>query len=245
MQRAFDQVVHDVCIQELPVVFAMDRGGVVGNDGHTHQGVFDIAYLRCLPNMVVMSPRDENELRHMVYTAVQHDGPIALRYPRGSGLGVDLDSEFSALEIGKSEVLRRGSDALIVGFGPVVQHALDAAVVLVEEYGIDITVVNARFAKPLDTELLAKELPRHKVVCTVEDHALLGGFGSAVIEFANDAALGLQSCIKRFGVADEFVAHASQAEQYEQYGYDTKSIVRYVSSQVERPSAPRIGAVTQ
>jgi 1-deoxy-D-xylulose-5-phosphate synthase len=230
LQRAYDQVVHDVCIQKLPVTFAIDRGGVVGNDGETHQGVFDIAYLRTIPHITIMSPKDENELRHMLFTSVNLGAPAAVRYPRGNGIGVALDPQLKPLPIGKAEVLREGRDALIIAFGPLVQSALQAATILEREHNISTTVINARFAKPLDTELLTAELPRYGVVCTLEDHALTGGFGSAVVEFANDAGLALRAPIKRFGVGDSFVPHASQGEQHSMYGYDTKSLVSFISS---------------
>jgi 1-deoxy-D-xylulose-5-phosphate synthase len=233
LQRAYDQVVHDVCIQNLPVTFAIDRGGVVGNDGETHQGVFDIAYLRTVPNITIMSPKDENELRHMVYTAVRHDGPIAVRYPRGNGVGVDIDPNFHALPIGRGEVVRRGTDALLICFGPLIHNALAAAAKLETERGITCTVINARFAKPLDVELLTSELSNYPVVCTLEDHALDGGFGSAVVELANDHAIELQAPIKRMGVRDEFVPHATQAEQHAMNGYDVKSIIEYVAAHVK------------
>jgi 1-deoxy-D-xylulose-5-phosphate synthase len=232
LQRAYDQVVHDVCIQNLPVVFAIDRGGVVGNDGETHQGVFDIAYLRALPNMAIMSPKDENELRHMLFTASRHNGPSAVRYPRGNGVGVALDEQLKELSIGKGEMVRNGTDALIVAFGPLVQTALAAAEYLLEHSGISVAVMNARFAKPLDAELLAHELPRYPVVCTLEDHAIAGGFGSAVIEFANDRELSLQSSIKRFGVADAYVAHGSQAEQHSLNDYDVQSISSWIGARI-------------
>jgi 1-deoxy-D-xylulose-5-phosphate synthase len=231
LQRAYDQIVHDVCIQNLPVTFAIDRGGVVGNDGETHQGVFDIAYLRTIPNMVVMSPKDENELRHMIYTAVQRNAPTAVRYPRGNGTGVALDANLAKLPIGKGEIVRQGTDALIVAFGPIIGNAIKAADILASQHNIACTVINARYAKPLDTELLAAELPKYPVVCTLEDHVIAGGFGSAVMEYANEAHLALQCTIKRFGVEDSFVPHASQGEQYALNGYDAESIVSYVLSQ--------------
>lgn len=230
LQRAYDQVVHDVCIQNLPVTFAIDRGGVVGNDGETHQGVFDIAYLRTVPNITIMSPKDENELRHMVFTAVSLGAPAAVRYPRGNGIGVSLDPHLKQLPIGKGEVVRQGQDALIVAFGPMVQNALQAAENLAREHQISTAVINARFAKPLDVDLLSAELPRYGIVCTLEDHAVSGGFGSAVVEFANDSGLSLQSPIKRFGVQDSYVPHASQSEQHAMHGYDTKSLVAFISS---------------
>jgi len=234
LQRAFDQVVHDVCIQNLPVVFAMDRGGVVGDDGHTHQGVFDISYLRCLPNMVIMAPKDENELRNMLYTGINHEGPIALRYPRGSVLGVALDKEPRSLEIGKAEIARDGHDALIITLGPLANTAYELAERLSKEQGIEVAVINARFAKPLDTVLLSRVLPRFNSICTWEDHALAGGFGSAVVEFANDAQLNLKRPIKRFGVGDVFVPHASQKQQHQLMGYDSSAVEEWLLANISQ-----------
>ncbi len=227
LQRGYDQVVHDVCIQNLPVVIAMDRGGVVGNDGDTHQGLFDVAFLRTLPNIAILSPKDENEFRHMLKTAVAYNGPIAIRYPRGNGAGVALDAELKELPIGKAEVLVRGSDALLIAFGPMVQYALTVAKKL-SASGIQATVINARFAKPLDAQLFAEELPQYPIVCTMEDHALAGGFGSAVVEFINDSGLSMQCPVQRFGIQDQFVTHASQSEQHQMNGCDPESILRYV-----------------
>lgn len=232
LQRAYDQIIHDVCIQNLPVTFAIDRGGVVGNDGETHQGVFDIAFLRTIPGMTIMSPKDENELRHMLFTAQELNRPVAVRYPRGNGVGIALDAELKHLPFGKGEVVRRGSDVLIVCFGPIIANALKAAEILESEHKITTTVVNARFAKPLDEKLLAEELPKHPLVCTLEDHAIAGGFGSAVVEFANDSGLSLPREIKRFGIGDQFVPHATQAEQHALHGYDAASIVSHVLAQL-------------
>ncbi|MFC1878030.1 1-deoxy-D-xylulose-5-phosphate synthase, partial [Thermodesulfobacteriota bacterium] len=184
LQRAFDQVLHDVCLESLPVVFAIDRGGIVGEDGPTHQGVFDYAYLRCLPNMVVMAPKDEDELRHMLKTAISHDGPIALRYPRGTGVGASLASPLSTLPIGKGEVLKEGDDLLILAVGSSVNESLSAHTQLKAE-GIKATVVNCRFIKPLDAELIGELAGRIKKVITVEENVLHGGFGSAVLECLN------------------------------------------------------------
>lgn len=228
LQRAYDQVVHDVCIQNLPVVFAIDRAGVVGNDGETHQGLFDIGYLRTLPQMVIMSPKDENELQHMLFTAVNHQGPIALRYPRGNGVGVELDTTFENLPIGRGEIVRRGSDALFIAFGPLVNDAISAASELALLHGIEVEVINARFAKPLDVTLLCERIAKHRVVCTIEDHALLGGFGSAVVEMVNEFGVRVTQPIRRFGAPDHFVPHGSQAEQRELLGYDTKALTAYI-----------------
>jgi 1-deoxy-D-xylulose-5-phosphate synthase len=183
--------------------------------------------------MTLMSPKDENELQHMLYTAVEHKGPIAVRYPRGNGAGVTLDEKLIKLPIGKGEIVRRGENALLVCFGPVIQNALVAAKTLEENHGITCTVVNARFAKPLDTELLRNELPKYEMICTVEDHALQGGFGSAVVEFANDEGISLKCAIKRFGVQDAYVPHGSQSEQHVMNGYDAKSITDFILAHVD------------
>lgn len=229
LQRAYDQIVHDVCIQNLPVFFAIDRGGVVGGDGETHQGVFDVSYLRSLPNMVIMSPKDENEFRHMIFTAVYHDGPVALRYPRGTSVGVSMDKGLRTIDIGRGEVIEKGEDLLLICFGPMTQVGLEVARRVLEEYGITTTVINARFAKPLDERLLIREIPRHLLVCTIEDHAIQGGFGSAILEMVNKFGLDLQNPIRCFGVKDDFVPHATQEQQYEMNEYDTKSIIRSIS----------------
>ncbi len=241
LQRAYDQVVHDVCIQNLPVVFAMDRGGLVGNDGETHQGVFDIAFLRTLPNIVLMSPRDENELRNMVFTAVSHPGPTAIRYPRGNGTGVALDKECQTVPIGKAEILTRGKDVLFVGYGAVVNHALQAAKILLDQHGITATVINARFAKPLDSVLFSEELPSYKIVCSIEDHAQMGGFGGALAEFIQEQKLELLAPLKRFGVTDSYMPHASQAEQYKMAGFDVESLVQYVLSNFKPERLAAVG----
>jgi 1-deoxy-D-xylulose-5-phosphate synthase len=175
-----------------------------------------------------MSPKDENEFRHMLHTAVHSGVPAAVRYPRGNGVGVELDSDLRTLQLGKGEIVRQGRDALCVAFGPIIQNALQAAEQLSKDHGIECAVINARFAKPLDQELLARELPKYEVVCTLEDHAIAGGFGSAVIEFANDRSLAMRRAIKRFGVQDSFVTHGSQSEQHALNGYDAASIVRYI-----------------
>jgi 1-deoxy-D-xylulose-5-phosphate synthase len=224
LQRAYDQVVHDVSIQNLPVVFAMDRGGLVGNDGETHQGVFDIGYLRSLPHMCIMSPKDENELRHMLFTATEHQGPSAIRYPRGNGIGAVLDKQFKLLEIGKAEVLQSGKDILLICFGPLVQNGLQVAAKLQKELGKSCTVVNARFAKPLDVALFKELIPAHSIVASLEDHAVQGGFGSALLECINDEGIKLQNPLLRFGAQDFFTPHASQLEQQQMHGYDSDSI---------------------
>ncbi len=231
LQRAFDQVLHDVCLESLPVVFAIDRGGIVGEDGPTHQGVFDYAYLRCLPNMVVMAPKDESELRHMLKTAISHDGPIALRYPRGTGVGVSLDAPLSELPIGKGEVLKQGDDLLILAVGSSVNESLSAHRQLKTE-GIDTTVVNCRFIKPLDTELIAKLASRIKKVITVEENVLHGGFGSAVLECLNNQDI-VDVRVKRIGIADLFVEHGPQKQLRSVYGVDATAIVNTAKELLE------------
>jgi 1-deoxy-D-xylulose-5-phosphate synthase len=228
LQRAYDQVLHDVCIQNLPIIFALDRAGAVGNDGETHQGLFDISYLRSIPGIVLMAPADENELQHMFYTALSLKKPVAIRYPRGNCVGVRLDQELRLLPIGQAEVRKRGEDVLFLCYGPTLQSATFAAQKLNKEYGLTSTVVNARFAKPLDLDLLKREIPQHRLVCTLEDNMCAGGFGSAVLEACNDSGL-LNRPIERFGAGDIFVPHATQAEQYKLLGYDVESIVDRVS----------------
>jgi 1-deoxy-D-xylulose-5-phosphate synthase len=224
LQRGYDEILHDVCLQNLHVVFALDRGGLVGADGPTHHGVFDFAYLRSIPNMVVMAPKDENELQQMLKTAIGHQGPVALRYPRGEGFGVELDGDIRALEIGKGELLRPGKDVAIVGIGNTVMPALKAARDLAQ-LGIDAAVVNARFVKPLDRELLlsvATQIPR---VITVEDHVVQGGFGSAVLELlADEGVTGVT--VRRLGVPDRFIAHGTQDELKKICGIDKDGIAQ-------------------
>ncbi len=222
LQRAYDQVIHDVCIQNLPVVFAMDRAGLVGDDGRTHHGVFDFAYLRCLPNMVVMAPKDEDELRHMIATAVAHDsGPIALRYPRGAGVGVSMLGEPHPLPIGKGELVREGTDLTIVAIGSSVLPATRAAEILAEG-GISAEVINARFVKPLDDALILKSVGKTGALVTVEEAMLAGGFGSAVLELLAREEIELP--VDRLGLADKFYDHASQNALRRQAGIDAESI---------------------
>ena len=227
LQRAYDQIVHDVCIQNLPVFFCMDRAGIVGADGPTHQGMYDISYLRCLPNMVLMAPKDEAELQQMVATGVNYtDGPIAMRYPRGNGYGVPLMEEgWESLPIGKGEILRSGDDVLMVGFGSMVYPAMQAAEIL-HEHGIEATVVNARFAKPLDTELILPLAKRIGRVVTLEEGCLIGGFGSAVAEALLDADIVVP--VKRLGVPDILVDHAEPNESKAQLGLTSPQIAETV-----------------
>jgi 1-deoxy-D-xylulose-5-phosphate synthase len=229
LQRGFDQVVHDVAIQELPVVFAMDRGGIVGDDGRTHQGLFDIAYLRPLPGIVLMSPKDEAELRQMVWTAVRYakngGGPIAFRYPRGTGTGASLDAPLAELPIGISETLREGADVAILCYGPIAHDALTAADALAR-VGIEATVVNARFAKPLDVERYLALAARIGRVLTVEEHVIAGGFGSAVSELFVERGAKVE--LEILGVPDEWVDHGAQKLWRKHFGLDAEGIAAAV-----------------
>lgn len=208
LQRAYDQVVHDICLMNLPVTFAMDRAGLVGEDGATHQGLYDIAYLRALPNMVVMAPKDENELRHMLKTCIYHPGPAAMRYPRGSALGVTMDAEMKIMEIGKGEVLRDGDQIAILAYGHMVPVSMEVAQRL-EQLGLSVAVINGRFAKPVDAELVLQYAKQCKCLITVEEHALCGGWGSAVLEVLEerDALDGVH--MKRIGVEDRVIHHGA------------------------------------
>jgi 1-deoxy-D-xylulose-5-phosphate synthase len=223
LQRAYDQIIHDVCIQDLPVFFCLDRAGIVGSDGPTHQGMFDIAYLRCLPNMVLMAPKDEAELQRMLVTGINHNGPIAMRYPRGNGYGVALMEEgWEALPIGKAEVLRRGDDLLLLAYGSMVYPAMQVAEIL-SEHGIAATVVNARFAKPLDTDLIAPLAQAIGRVVTLEEGCLTGGFGSAVLEALQDHNLMVP--VTRLGVPDLLVEHATPDQSKAELGLTPAQMV--------------------
>jgi len=208
MQRAYDQVVHDIVGMNLPVTFAMDRSGIVGEDGATHQGLFDIAYMRTLPNMVVMAPRDENELRHMLKTSIYHPGPSALRYPRGSGLGVEMDEEIKQIKIGKGEVIKDGKDLAIIAFGSMVDPSMKTAAML-EEKGLSVAVINARFAKPIDKNLIMEYAKKTGCIVTTEEHSVQGGFGSAVLEALQDFDEHIPLKTKCIGVPDIVVEHGA------------------------------------
>ncbi|MGD9630035.1 MAG: 1-deoxy-D-xylulose-5-phosphate synthase [Pyrinomonadaceae bacterium] len=223
LQRGFDQVIHDVCLQDLNVTFAMDRAGIVGADGPTHHGLLDIAYFRGYPNIVLMAPKDEGEMRDMMLTAIEHDGPAAIRYPRGSGIGADIESEPKIIEIGKGELLREGTDVAILAYGSMVRDSVAAAEML-EKDGINATVVNARFVKPLDEELILSLLEDHRLIVTVEEAYLAGGFGSAVLELLE--ARGLQDKVKvvRMGVPDKIVTHGDPKLLLAKFGLDADGI---------------------
>ncbi len=221
-QRAYDQIFHDVCLQKLPVTMALDRGGLVGDDGPTHHGVFDLSFLRHLPEMTVMAPKDENELQHMLKTAVYSGHPVALRYPRGAGLGVPMDTEPTSMEIGKGEILEEGNDLAIIAIGSTVFPALEAGRMLAAE-GIRATVINARFVKPLDKDLILDAASRAGALLTVEENALAGGFGSAILELLE--ASGISDVrVKRIGIPDRFIEHGSQAQLRSDLGLDAAGI---------------------
>ncbi len=224
LQRAYDQVIHDLCIQKLPVTLAIDRAGIVGNDGETHQGVFDFSFLRAIPNMVIMAPRDENEQQHMLYTALNHPGPAAVRYPRGEVKGVSLDDQLINMEIAKAETLKKGEELLVLAIGSTVYPALEAAEIL-DKNGINTGVIDARFVKPLDEELILDALNNYKKVLIVEEQALAGGFGSAVLELANKNNLNTTN-IYLLGISDEFVRHGDMGEMRADYQLDTKGILQ-------------------
>jgi 1-deoxy-D-xylulose-5-phosphate synthase len=227
LQRAYDQVVHDICRQNLNVFIGIDRAGLVGADGETHQGVFDIAFLRSLPNIVLMMPKDENEGQHLVYTALTYDeGPIALRFPRGNGLGVPMDAELKPIPIGTWEVLRHGEDAAILTFGTSIPMAMEAAEAL-EKQGVFVRVINARFLKPLDIEMLSGILEENMPILTIEEAVLQGGFGSFVLESANE--MGYSGArIDRMGIPDKFIEHGNVNELLEEIEFTVGAVIEKV-----------------
>ena len=236
LQRGFDQIVHDVCLQKLPVVFAMDRAGLVGDDGPTHHGIFDISYLRCLPHITLMAPRDEAQLVHMLHTALEHEeGPVGLRYPRGEGEGVALPEHPEKLEIGRGELLREGERVAFLGYGYGVPVALGAAELLESEHGIEPTVADARFAKPLDAELIASLAADHDVLVTVEENVLSGGFGSAVLEHLSDHDLAGEVRVLRIGLPDRYVTHGKPALLREEVGLTPEAVAGRVAEAVLSP----------
>lgn len=224
LQRAYDQVFHDVALQNLPVTFALDRGGVVGSDGPTHHGAFDISYLRHLPNMTLMAPKDENELQHMLATAVMLGSPAAVRYPRGNGYGVPLDQSCQPIPIGKAELLKNGTDGVMLALGSMVYPALQAAELLDREDGIQMTVVNARFVKPLDSKLILELVKTCDFIITLEENAVQGGFGTAVLELLEEHSItGIH--VLRLGYPDQYIPQGEQDELRVQLGLDVNGIV--------------------
>ena len=232
LQRAYDSVLHDICMQKLHVTLCLDRAGLVGDDGYTHHGVFDYAYLRSMPEMTIMAPKDENELRHMLKTSVDFDGPVSVRYPRGSGVGVSITEPMHSLPIGKAEVLREGKDVCLWAIGSMVQSALQAADKLAEQ-GISAGVVNMRFAKPLDEELLLEHAAQYGKIVTLEEGVLQGGVGSAVLETLNAAKM-LQKCqVLTLGIPDEFVLHGDKKLLFKDLGLDVETIADKIAALVK------------
>jgi 1-deoxy-D-xylulose-5-phosphate synthase len=235
LQRSFDQIIHDVCLQELPMVFAVDRGGIVGDDGKTHQGIFDLSYLSLIPNMIVAAPKDENEMQHLLYTAVKSRKIMAVRYPRSRGLGVKMDAAFKELPIGKGEILKEGRDVAILAIGSMVAPAVEAAEKLALQ-GIETTVVNARFVKPIDTELIIDIATRIKRIVTVEENTLSGGFGNYVNDAVRQADLR-DVIIRNVGLPDVFIEHGGQDFLRSKYGLDAAGIINQVLEIVPAGSA--------
>lgn len=225
-QRAYDQLLHDVCLQNLPVVLAIDRAGLVGEDGPTHHGVFDLSYCRLIPNLVDMAPKDENELRHMLYSALFYACPVALRYPRGSGVGVAMDDTLERLPIGKGEVLHEGKEVMMLAIGTMVHTAQRTAEMLVQD-GIDAGVINLRFAKPLDRELILDVAKKYPYLVTIEENALAGGVGSAILELLNDAGL-YDVKVLRLGIPDRFIEHGNRSLLLADLGLDEETIAEQV-----------------
>jgi 1-deoxy-D-xylulose-5-phosphate synthase len=237
LQRAYDQIVHDVCLQRLGVVFAMDRAGLVGDDGPTHHGAFDISYMRCLPHLVQMAPRDEAMLVHMLHTAVVYDdGPIALRYPRGEAEGLPLPSRPEPIEIGRGELLREGDRVALLGYGYGVSVALGAADLLADDHGVEPTVADARFAKPLDGELIERLAAEHDLIVTVEENVLAGGFGSGVLEHLADNDLLGATRVLRIGLPDRFVTHGTPTLLREEVGLTPAAVADRVAQAVLEPT---------
>jgi 1-deoxy-D-xylulose-5-phosphate synthase len=231
LQRAYDQLIHDVELQNLPVLFAIDRGGLVGADGATHHGAFDLSYLRCIPNIIVMAPAEENECRQMLYTGFMLDSPAAVRYPRGAGMGVTVEAQMQALPIGKAQLRREGRRVALLAFGPLLKAALEAG----EE--LDATVVNMRFVKPVDAELVARLAGSHELLVTIEDNVVMGGAGSAVAEAL--AERDLPARMLHLGLPDRFVDHGDQGQLLAQVGLTGTGIVRSVRARLsEKPPQP-------
>jgi len=224
LQRGFDQILHDVCLPDLPVIFALDRSGIVGEDGKTHQGIFDLSYLSLMPNMIISVPRDENELQHLFYTALHAGHPMAIRYPRSRGTGIPLDPEFHMIPIGKGEIIRQGTDIAILAIGSTVMSSFEAAERL-DYCGISASVINSRFAKPLDSELILDTAKLTKRVVTVEENVLCGGFGAAVLKLLEKSG-STDVKIKLFGIPDEFVTHGKRDLLRSIYHLDARGIAQ-------------------
>lgn len=229
LQRAYDQILHDVALQKAPVVFCLDRAGIVGDDGPTHHGVYDISYLRHIPGMVCMAPKDENELRHMLYSALQYNCPVAIRYPRSAGLGVPIEEALQLLPLGKAEVLQQGSGITLLAYGSMVQVARQVAELLEQEVSVKATVVNARFVKPLDAETILSCVAAGDLLVTMEEHALAGGFGSAVLELLNEQGTNVSQML-RIGIGDAFVPHGKTDFLKELAGLDVRSVAEKIKT---------------
>jgi len=242
MQRAYDQIIHDICIQNLPVVLAVDRAGLVGPDGETHQGAFDVSFLRTIPNISIMMPKDENELRHMLKTAMTMDGPVAVRYPRTDGMGVPMDEKLQVLPIGKSETLQDGQDVALLALGTMVPVAVHVAELLMSRYGTSATVVNLRFVKPLDVDVLTQLAAASIPIVTMEEGSLAGGVGSAILECLADVNLHVP--VKRFGLPDRFVEHGSRSELLADLQLDAESVAlavhEFLSETVHGAALPSV-----
>jgi 1-deoxy-D-xylulose-5-phosphate synthase len=240
LQRGFDQVIHDVALQDLDVTFAMDRAGIVGADGPTHHGLLDIAYFRGYPNIILMAPKDEAEMRNMMLTAIEHKGPAAIRYPRGNGIGVDISGEPKLLEVGKAEILKEGNEIAILAYGSMVYPALEASEEL-EKEGIDATVINARFVKPLDAELILTLAQTNRVIVTVEEAYLAGGFGSAVMELLEENEMQDSVKVVRMGVPDRIITHGDPALLKAKFGLDADGIYTKVKETIEILEERKVG----
>jgi len=235
LQRGFDQIIHDVSLQKLHVVFVLDRAGLVGADGPTHHGTFDLSYLRMIPNMIIMAPKDEAELRNMLFTAIEYkNGPVAIRYPRGSAIGVELKEEFELYPIGKAEVVKEGTDVAILAIGSMVQYSIEAAEKLMSE-GINAQVINMRYVKPLDLKLLDHVASKFSKIITVEENSLAGGFGSGVVEYFSDKRY--KNSLLRLGLPDNFVDHGTQAELYSILEIDAEGIYKNIKKFFEESSS--------
>ena len=232
LQRAYDQVMHDVALQNAPVVFCLDRAGLVGDDGPTHHGIFDVSYLRHIPNMVCMAPKDENELRHMLYSALEYNCPVAMRYPRGEGLGVELDDTLQLLPLGKAEVLQEGNKVTLLALGSMVHIAQKVAARMQTELGVSPTVINARFAKPLDADTILQHADENTLLVTLEEQAVTGGFGSAVLELMNQQGMDTRNVIT-VGIADDFVPHGNTDILKAQQGLDVDSVFAKVRERLQ------------
>ncbi|MBM4171093.1 MAG: 1-deoxy-D-xylulose-5-phosphate synthase, partial [Ignavibacteria bacterium] len=228
MQRAFDQIIHDVALQKLHVVFVLDRAGLVGADGPTHHGTFDLTYLRMIPGIIIMSPKDEAELRNMLFTAIEYgNGPVVIRYPRGNAIGVNIENGFSKIEIGKGELLQNGEDVALLAVGNMVEYAKKASALLNVD-GINCEIINMRFIKPIDADILDSIAERHDKIITIEENSLIGGFGTAVLEYFNNK--NYKNDLLRIGLPDKFIDHGTQSELHTDIGIDPKGIAEKVKA---------------